>query len=46
MKATHLVVGASNEMRAKALLESAKAADGTDNLNRGTTQLIVSPWLE
>lgn len=46
VKATHLVVGASNEMRAKALLESAKAADGTDNLNRGTTQLIVSDWLE
>lgn len=46
VKATHLIVGPSNEMRAKALLESAKAADGTDNLNRGTTQLIVSPWLE
>lgn len=43
--ATHLVVGPSNEARARALLEKERLAGGEDNIWKGTAQLIVSPWL-
>lgn len=46
VKRTHLIVGPSNEAKARAILEKATLAGGEDNIWKGTAQLIVSPWLE
>lgn len=42
---THLVVGASNEGKARALLLKQTLAAGEDNIWYNSAQLIVSPWL-
>ncbi|MDT3669003.1 MAG: Mu-like prophage major head subunit gpT family protein [Aromatoleum sp.] len=42
---THLVVGPSNEAKARELLEADRNASGATNVWRGTAKLIVSPWL-
>lgn len=46
VRGTHLVVGASNEAKARELLEADRNASGATNVWRGSAQLIVSPWLE
>lgn len=46
VRATHLVVGASNEAAALELLQAERNAAGATNIWRNTAQLIVSPWLE
>ncbi len=46
VRATHLVVGPSNEAAALELLQAERNAAGATNVWRGTAQLIVSPWLE
>lgn len=46
VRATHLVVGASNEAAALELLQAERNAAGATNVYRGTTQLVVSPHLE
>ena len=46
IKGTHLVVGASNEAKAKTLIEKQRLATGEDNIWAGSAQVIVSPWLE
>lgn len=46
VKATHLVVGPSNESAALELIEADRNAAGATNVWRGTAKLIVSPWLE
>lgn len=46
VKATHLIVGPSNEAAALELLNAERNAAGATNVWRGTAQLIVSPWLE
>ncbi|THF60910.1 Mu-like prophage major head subunit gpT family protein [Pseudothauera rhizosphaerae] len=43
--ATHLVVGMSNAAAAAELLQAERNAAGATNIYRGTTQLIVSPYL-
>ncbi|MBW7901257.1 MAG: Mu-like prophage major head subunit gpT family protein [Rhodocyclaceae bacterium] len=45
VKCTHLVVGPSNEAKARTLLEKERLANGEDNIWHGTAELIVSPWL-
>ncbi|WP_409449985.1 Mu-like prophage major head subunit gpT family protein [Aromatoleum sp.] len=45
MTGTHLVVGPSNEAKARELLEADRNASGATNVWRGTAKLIVSPWL-
>lgn len=42
---THLVVGATNEGKARALLLKQALAAGEDNIWYNSAQLIVSPWL-
>lgn len=46
VRATHLVVGPSNEAAALELLQAERNAAGATNIFRGTTQLVVSPHLE
>lgn len=46
VRATHLVVGTSNEAKARTLLEKERLASGEDNIWYRSAQLIVSPWLE
>ncbi|MDR2450948.1 MAG: Mu-like prophage major head subunit gpT family protein [Candidatus Accumulibacter sp.] len=46
VRPTHLVVGVSNEARARTLLMKERLANGEDNIWHGSAQLIVSPWLE
>ena len=46
VRATHLIVGPSNEAAALELLQAERNASGATNIYRGTTQLIVSPHLE
>ena len=46
VRATHLIVGPSNEAAALELLQAERNAAGATNVYRGTTQLVVSPHLE
>ncbi|TVO57534.1 Mu-like prophage major head subunit gpT family protein [Denitromonas halophila] len=46
IKGTHLVVGASNEAKARTLLNTQQIAGGGDNIWFNTAQLIVCPWLD
>jgi len=46
IKATHLVVGASNEAKARSLLMKERLANGEDNIWHNSAELIVSPWLD
>lgn len=46
VRATHLIVGPSNEAAALELLQAERNAAGATNIFRGTTQLVVSPHLE
>jgi phage major head subunit gpT-like protein len=41
-----LVVGPSNEAAARALLLAQKDAAGADNINYGTAELLVTPYLD
>ncbi len=41
-----LVVGPSNEAKARTLLTKEKLSSGEDNIWHGTAELFVSPWLE
>ncbi|MDR3323126.1 MAG: Mu-like prophage major head subunit gpT family protein [Zoogloeaceae bacterium] len=45
VRATHLVVGSTNEGRARTLLESTQI-NGSDNIWKGSAQLLVSPYLD
>jgi phage major head subunit gpT-like protein len=46
VRATHVIVGESNRLAAARILNQEFLAGGESNINRGTAQIIVSPWLE
>lgn len=45
IKPTLLVVGSSNEWKARELIENSRKTDGTDNVLKGIIKLHVSPYL-
>lgn len=45
IKATHLVVPASLEHKARKLVNASTLANGADNVLKGVVEVVVSPWL-
>ena len=45
IKPTHLVVGPTDRVTALEILVSERLANGETNVNRGSAELILSPWL-
>lgn len=43
---THLIVGPSNRTEALEILNADRLASGATNINRGTAELVITPWLK